>query len=94
MIFQNKKKNKFILLFDKVSINFFGIQRISRFIYITMFCCCHEMLVYMGESIQEWTRKNLWKTAFKNFEGVWPALDRSFGSFFNTLPHMYKNIFV
>ena len=48
----------------------------------------------MGESIQKWTKKNLWKTAFKNFEGVWPALDRSFGSFFNTLPNMHKNIFV
>ena len=52
------------------------------------------MLAYIGESIQEWTKKNLWKAAFKNIEGGWPALDRSFGSFINTLPHMYKNIFV
>ena len=25
----------------------------------------------MGQSIQEWTKKNLWKTAFKNFGGMY-----------------------
>ena len=24
----------------------------------------------MGQSTQEWTKKNLWKTAFKKFEGI------------------------
>ena len=24
----------------------------------------------MGQSIQEWTKLNLWKTAFKKFEGI------------------------
>ena len=24
----------------------------------------------MGQNIQEWTRQNLWKTAFKKFEGI------------------------
>ena len=28
----------------------------------------------MGQSIQEWTEQNLWKTAFKKFEEVWSAL--------------------
>ena len=27
----------------------------------------------MGQSIQEWTKKNLWKTVFKKFEGTWSA---------------------
>ena len=27
----------------------------------------------MGQSIQEWTKKNLWKTAFKKFERIWSA---------------------
>ena len=25
----------------------------------------------MGQSIQEWTKRNLWKKAFKKFEGIW-----------------------
>ena len=28
---------------------------------------------YLGQSIQEWTKENLWQTAFKKFEGVWSA---------------------
>ena len=27
----------------------------------------------MGRSIQEWTKKALWKTAFKWFEVIWSA---------------------
>ena len=27
----------------------------------------------MEQSIQEWTKQNLWKTAFKKFEGKWSA---------------------
>ena len=30
-------------------------------------------LLYMGQSIQEWTKWNLWKTAFKKFEVIWSA---------------------
>ena len=33
---------------------------------------------YMGLSIQEWTKENLWKTAFKKFEGTWSALVRRY----------------
>ena len=29
---------------------------------------------YMGQSIQEWTKENLWKTALKKFEVTWSAL--------------------
>ena len=25
----------------------------------------------MGQSIQEWTKQNLWKKAFKKFEVIW-----------------------
>ena len=28
---------------------------------------------YLGQSIQEWAKWNLWKTAFKKFEMVWSA---------------------
>ena len=37
----------------------------------------------MGQSIQEWTRENLWKTAFKKFEGVRQTIPlQIFSSFF------------
>ena len=32
----------------------------------------------MGQSIKEWTKQNLWKTAFKIFEGVWSAWGRPY----------------
>ena len=58
----------------------------------------------MGQSIQEWTKQNLWKTAFKKFEGVWSALGRPhpfkffkgclsqilLGSFLNTLTQILR----
>ena len=28
---------------------------------------------HTGQGIHEWTKKNLWKTAFKKFEVIWPA---------------------
>ena len=38
---------------------------------------CHhnQALKYlqMGQSTQEWTKYNLWKTTFKKFEGIWFA---------------------
>ena len=57
---------------------------------------------YLGQSIQEWTKEILWKTAFKKFEGVWSAQRRTYpfefckgclpqillGSLLNTLPHL------
>ena len=27
----------------------------------------------MGQGIQEWTKQNLWKAAFKKFEVIWSA---------------------
>ena len=32
-----------------------------------------ELLEKMGQSIQEWTKQDLWKTVFKKFEGMWSA---------------------
>ena len=32
----------------------------------------------MGQGIQEWTKKNLWKTAFKKFEVIWSAFNSNF----------------
>ena len=37
--------------------------------------------IQMGQSIQEWTKWNLWKTGFKKFEGVWSALNTQACSF-------------
>ena len=28
----------------------------------------------MEQSAQDWTKQNLWKAAFKKFEGVWQIL--------------------
>ena len=30
--------------------------------------------LYLGQSIQEWTKLNLWKTAFKKYSVICPAL--------------------
>ena len=32
----------------------------------------------MEQIIQEWTKQNLWKTAFKKSEGLWSALSRPY----------------
>ena len=29
---------------------------------------------HLGQRIKDWTKKNLWKTAFRRFEGIWPSL--------------------
>ena len=52
---------------------------------------------HMGQGIQEWTKQNLWKTAFKKFEAIWSAYHFKFfkgclpqillGPFLNTLSH-------
>ena len=37
-------------------------------------CCAlvfKSSLTKYGQSIQEWTKKNMWQTAFKKFEGIW-----------------------
>ena len=58
----------------------------------------------MRQSIQEWTKQNLWKTAFKKFDGIWSALSRPYsfkffkgclpqillGPFLNTLTHVSR----
>ena len=36
-------------------------------------CISLDILRYMRQSIQEWTKFNLWKTAFKKFEEIWTA---------------------
>ena len=48
------------------------------------------MLAYMGESIQERTKQNLWKAAFKSFEWVWSALGRPYPlKFLKTVFHKF-----
>ena len=51
----------------------------------------------MGQSIQEWTKQNLWKTVFKKFEVSRPYHFKFFkgcllqillGPFLNTLSHI------
>ena len=33
----------------------------------------HKKHGHLGQVIQEWTKENLWKTAFKKFEVIWSA---------------------
>ena len=33
---------------------------------------------HMEQSIQEWTKQNLWKTAFKQFEEIWSTWSRPY----------------
>ena len=50
---------------------------------------------YMKQSIQEWTKVNLWKTAFKKFGGISFKLFKGclqqilFSLFLNTLSHIF-----
>ena len=52
---------------------------------------------YLGQSIQEWTKWNLWRTPFKNFEVMWSAFkffkgclpQISLGPFLDTLSHLF-----
>ena len=37
---------------------------------------------HMGQSIQKWTKQNLWKTAFKKSEMLWPAEENHINSIF------------
>ena len=37
-----------------------------------------NLLINLGQSIQEWTEQNFWKTAFKKIEGLWSALSRPY----------------
>ena len=30
-----------------------------------------ELVFHLGQNIQEWTKKNWWKTAFRRFEVIW-----------------------
>ena len=50
----------------------------------------------MGQSIQEWTEYNLWRTAFKKSKGTWSALGSLpqilLGPFLNALSHVLVNI--
>ena len=52
------------------------------------------MVHHMGQSIQEWTKQNLWKTAFKKislqiFQGCLPEI--LLGPFLNTLSHIFAS---
>ena len=50
----------------------------------------------MGQSIQEWTKENLWKPAFKKSEGVRSALSRlyPFKFFKGCLPQILLGLFL
>ena len=37
-----------------------------------------NLLINLGQSIQEWTEQIFWKTAFKKIEGLWSALSRPY----------------
>ena len=46
----------------------------------------------MGQSIQEWTKLSLWKTAFKKSEVIWSAY--GLFPFMNTLPQIFLKYFL
>ena len=58
---------------------------------------------HLEQSIQEWTKQNLWKIVFKKFEGIYPTYPIKcfkgclpqllLGSFLNTLPHFFLSKF-
>ena len=62
----------------------------------------HNLHGQLGQSIQEWNKYSLWKTAFEIFEVIWFAdhfklfkgcLPKiSFGPFLNTLPQLSQHI--
>ena len=44
----------------------------------------------MGQHIQELTKQNLWKTAFKKFEMIWsPEADHTTSNFLKTVFHKF-----
>ena len=55
---------------------------------------CHKTQEQLGQIIQEWAKKNLWKTAFKKFEKVWSAQAYSFKFFKGCLPHILLGPFL
>ena len=72
--------------------------------WLKLRCWCDNV----GQGIQEWTKQNLWKTAFKKFEGISSVLGRPYQfkffkgylpqilllPFLNTLFHMYDPSFL
>ena len=46
---------------------------VDAFLYCELLIFSEEKLLQLGQSIQEWTKWDLWKTAFKKFEGIWSA---------------------
>ena len=42
------------------------------------FSAFRDMFLHLGQSIQEWTKENLWKTAFKKFEYICSAIPSGF----------------
>ena len=99
--FPRKNPTSFFYLI-RLGLNLFAFSAFQDLFISKPFAAVKKMLAYMGESIQEWTKQNLWKAAFKSFGGVWSALGRPYplkffkdclpqiwlGSFLNTL---YRN---
>ena len=60
------------------SIGFTGLRKKAKYSHLTdninkMDNSWQKCILYMGQIIKEWTKLNLWKTAFKNFEWIWSA---------------------
>ena len=99
--FPRKNPTSFFYLI-RLELNLLAFSAFQDLFISKPFAAVKKMLAYMGESIQEWTKQNLLKAAFKSFEGLWSALGRSYplkffkdclpqiwlGSFLNTL---YRN---
>ena len=57
-----------------------------------MFCCLRSKNRHLGQSIQEWTKWNLWKTAFKKFPFLITLSHFSFTNRWRSRHFKYCNI--
>ena len=48
-------------------------MKICKHPLITLLPSQLNAVLFMGQGIKEWAKKNLWETALKKFEGIWSA---------------------
>ena len=64
----------------------------NRFLRCFIWCLpkCSKYNDHLGQSIQDWTKYNLWKTVFKKIEGIWSAeADHSPSIFLKAVFHKF-----
>ena len=84
-----------LLYASNLLLNNYNLQKLTATI---IYLVVHKSFsyVHMGQGIQEWTKQNLWKTAFKKLEVIWSGFKFFKGClpqillsrFLNTLTHI------